>query len=118
MEVIKLATRIHAPIAICFDVSRDIDVHIKSTKHTGETAIAGKTSGLIGLGETVTWHAKHFGIWQTLTTKITSFIYPTYFIDEMIDGAFAYMKHEHIFEANDNHTLMIDVFYFRSPLVF
>jgi len=115
MVVIKLATRIYAPVEICFDVSRNIDIHLESTKHTGEIAIAGKTSGLIGLGESVTWRAKHLGVWQNLSTKITSYTYPTYFVDEMIHGAFAHMKHKHIFEANDNYTLMIDVFQFKSP---
>ena len=116
MALIKLETRIYAPIETCFDISRNIDIHIESTKHTGETAIAGKTSGLIGLGESVTWRAKHLGIWQTLTTKITSYTYPTYFVDEMTQGAFTHMKHEHLFETNEDYTLMIDVFQFKSPL--
>jgi hypothetical protein len=60
MATIQLHTKILASIEICFDVSRDIDVHVASTKQTGETAIAGKTSGLIGLSETVTWRAKYF----------------------------------------------------------
>ncbi|NJM41916.1 MAG: hypothetical protein HC853_14760 [Anaerolineae bacterium] len=36
-------------------------------------AIAGVTSGLIGLGQEVTWRARHFGIWQSLTVRITEF---------------------------------------------
>jgi len=116
MAIIILETRIQAPMEICFDVSRDIDVHIESTKHAGERAIAGKTSGLIGLGESVTWRAKHLGFWQTLSSKITVFSYPTYFADEMTQGAFASFKHEHIFEVKENYTLMTDVFQFESPL--
>ena len=116
MVTIRLETHIHAPIEICFDVSRDIDVHIESTRHTGETAIAGKTSGLIGLGESVTWRAKHLGIWQTLSSKITAFNAPTYFTDEMVQGAFTSFKHEHIFEVKENYTLMTDIFQFKSPL--
>jgi ligand-binding SRPBCC domain-containing protein len=116
MATIRLETHIQAPIEICFDVSRDIDVHIESTKYTGETAIAGTTSGLIGLGESVTWRAKHLGVWQTLSSKITAFNYPVYFTDEMIQGAFSSFKHEHIFEAKEKDTLMTDVFQFESPL--
>jgi len=116
MPTIKLETRIPAPIEICFDVSRDIDVHIESTKHTGETAIAGKTTGLIGLGESVTWRAKHLGVWQTLTSKITVYTYPTYFVDEMTEGTFTSFKHQHIFEVKENHTLITDVFQFESPM--
>lgn len=116
MAIIRLETFIQAPIKICFDVSRDIDVHIESTKHTGETAIAGTTTGLIGLGESVTWRAKHLGIWQTLTTRITAYNHPVYFVDEMTQGAFVSMKHEHIFEAKDSGTLVTDIFRFESPL--
>lgn len=35
-------------------------------------AMTGVTSGLIGLGEHVTWRAKHFGFWHELTSEITA----------------------------------------------
>ncbi|HTD98655.1 MAG TPA: SRPBCC family protein [Mucilaginibacter sp.] len=116
MPIIELVTEINAPIEKCFDLARSIDLHIKSTKQTGEQAIAGKTSGLIGLGETVTWRAKHFGIWQNLTSKITEYDYPNYFVDEMVDGTFKSIRHEHHFTMVDNYTVMKDVFVFESPL--
>jgi hypothetical protein len=78
MPKIELLTEINAPIEKCFDLARSIELHIESTKQTGERAIAGKTSGLIGLNETVTWRAKHFGTWQNLTSKITEYNYPNY----------------------------------------
>lgn len=113
---IELITEINAPIERCFDLSRSIDLHIESTKQTGEQAISGTTSGLIGLGETVTWRAKHFGIWQTLTSKITEYNYPNLFVDEMVQGAFKSFRHEHHFTKVDGHTLMRDVFVYQSPL--
>ncbi len=116
MPVINLITHINAPIAKCFDLSRSIDLHMESTRQTGETAIAGRTSGLIALGETVTWRAKHFGVWQTLISKITQFDYPVSFTDEMISGAFKSFKHQHLFFDIDGKTLMKDVFQFESPL--
>ena len=79
MPTIELSTIINAPIRHCFDIARDIDIHMASTAHTGERAIAGRTSGLIELGETVTWRAKHFGVWQNLTSKITDFNSPAFF---------------------------------------
>jgi hypothetical protein len=88
MTKIELTTRINAPIEPCFDLARSINLHMESTKQTGERAVAGRTSGLIGLGETVTWRAKHLGTWQTLTSKITEFDYPNHFTDEMVKGAF------------------------------
>ncbi len=113
---IELTTTIHAPIEKVFDLSRSIDLHTESTKQTGEKAIAGKTSGLIEFGETVTWRAKHFGIWQTLTSKITEFDRPNLFVDEMVSGAFKSFRHEHRFTTSGDQTIMKDVFEFESPL--
>jgi ligand-binding SRPBCC domain-containing protein len=116
MPIITLNTIIQAPVEICFDLSRSIDLHTISTKHTGERAIAGVTSGLIGLGDTVTWRAKHFGIWQNLTSKITEYDHPHYFVDEMVQGAFSRFRHEHRFRQMDGGTNMTDVFDYASPL--
>jgi ligand-binding SRPBCC domain-containing protein len=115
MTVIEISTPIKAPIERCFDLARSIDLHMESTKQTGETAIAGRTSGLIELGETVTWRAKHFGVWQTLTSKITGFDYPNSFTDEMVEGAFKSFRHEHLFYALNNETVMKDIFAFEAP---
>lgn len=116
MPVIYLETLIDAPVEKCFDLARSIDLHMESTKHTGETAIAGKTSGLIELNETVTLRAKHFGISQTLTSKITEMERPQYFVDEMVQGAFNAFRHEHRFEAIGSGTKMIDTFDYQSPV--
>src|SRR5579872_4582748 len=115
MPRIELTTIINAPVEKAFDLARSIDVHTESTKQTGEKAIAGRTSGLIELGESVTWLAKHFGIWQTLTSKITEFDRPNFFVDEMVKGAFKSFRHEHHFSRADDGTLMKDIFVFESP---
>ena len=104
--IIELSTHINAPLERCFDLARSIDLHIISTKQTGEQAIAGRTSGLIELGETVTWRAKHFGVWQTLTSKITHFDHPNSFTDEMVEGAFKSFRHEHLFYAVNHQTVI------------
>ncbi|MDT0648420.1 SRPBCC family protein [Zunongwangia sp. F260] len=116
MPRIELRTEIKADKKIVFDLSRSIDLHKISTEHTKETAIAGKTSGLIGLNESVTWRAKHFGIYQNLTSKITEFNRPTYFADEMVKGAFRKFKHEHHFSDLNGGTVMTDIFDYQSPL--
>ena len=118
MPVIKLLTTINAPIHIVFNLSRSIDLHKISTAHTNEEAIAGVTSGLIGMGESVTWRAKHLGITQKLTSKITAFNFPHYFTDEMVAGPFKSFKHEHIFKEEDGVVTMTDVFDYKSPLGF
>ena len=116
MPVIKLTTLINAPITICFDLARSIDLHKLSTEGTHEEAIGGVTSGLIGKGEQVTWRAKHFGATQCLTSKITEFEYPYYFRDEMLEGMFKMIKHDHVFEESGEITVMKDKFQFESPL--
>ena len=76
MTTICLTTEIKANIERCFDLSRDIDAHKLSAKNTNEKAIAGRTSGLCELGDTITWEAKHFGIRQKLTVEISQFDRP------------------------------------------
>ena len=115
MLAIHLTTLINAPVEICFDLSRSIDLHLELTKHTGEQAVAGTTSGLIGLGEWVTWRAKHFGIAQELTSKVTEFDRPNYFVDEQVSGAFEHFRHEHRFTPTGKSTIMEDKFTFESP---
>ena len=119
MPVIELTTAIVAPVERVFDLSRSIDLHVASTAHTGESAVAGVTSGLIGMGEQVTWRARHFGLWQQLTSRITAFDRPRHFRDSLVRGAFARFDHDHLFEPAGPagaHTLMRDRFDFNSPL--
>jgi len=116
VPVIRLDVYIEAPPQICFDLSRSIDLHMASTAHTKEVAIQGRTSGLIELGETVTWEATHLGIRQRLTSIITEFEPPVRFVDEMVRGAFQRFRHEHRFESRGAGTLMTDIFDYTSPL--
>jgi hypothetical protein len=116
MPIITLRTEIQAPIAICFDLSRSIRVHIYTARHTGERAVAGVQSGLIGPGESVTWRAKHFW-WHEMTTEIREFDPPTFFRDSAVAGYFERFDHEHRFERGDGDTtVMTDRVDFRSRL--
>ena len=83
--------------------------------HTNEQAVAGTVSGLIKQDETVTWKAKHLGKMRFLKVKISSMITHQSFTDELIEGDFKEMKHEHHFKPIKNGTLMIDLFSFESP---
>lgn len=116
MPKIVLETAIHAPAGIVFDLSRSIDLHKISTAHTNEEAVAGRTSGLIGMDESVTWRARHFGLTQKLTSKITAFEMPVHFTDEMVSGAFSSFRHDHHFKEADGVTLMTDIFIYKSPM--
>ena len=115
MPTIHLTTFVAAPAERVFDLSRSIDLHRKSMAHTTEEAVAGTISGLIGLDETVTWKAKH--LWKTriLKSRITAMKRPLSFTDEMMDGDFKSLRHEHHFKAIDNGTLLIDLFEFETP---
>jgi ligand-binding SRPBCC domain-containing protein len=116
MPIIELVTFIAAPMERVFDLARSIDLHTASTAGTGERAVAGVTSGLIGLGEEVTWRARHFGVWQSLTVRITAFERPNHFADAMLRGAFRRMEHDHYFEPSSGGTAMRDVFTYEPPL--
>ena len=112
-------TFIRAPIELCFDLARSVEVHLAGNVHCGESAVAsgGVTSGLLGLSQRVTWRAKHFWVWQTLTSEITAMDRPAYFQDVMIRGAFRSMRHDHFFRAvSAGETEMIDVFWFEAPV--
>ena len=115
MATFRIVTVIAAPIRVCFDLARDIDFHTRSMAGTGERAVAGRTTGLIGLGESVTWEARHLGVRQRLTSRITAFDRPTHFRDEMTAGAFRSFAHDHRFAERDGGTVMTDEVVFRSP---
>ena len=107
---------IAAPIDRCFDLARDIDFHTRSLAGTGERAVAGRITGLIGLGESVIWEARHLGVRQRFTAEVTVFERPVYFRDVMTAGAFSSFAHDHRFEERDGKTVMTDEVAFRSPL--
>lgn len=118
MSKIRIKTYIKANREIVFNLKRSIDLHKLSTVKSKEEAIGGKTDGLIGLNEWVTWRAKHFGMYHRLTSKVTKFQFPDYFVDEMQKGIFKYFRHEHHFRAYKKGTMMIDIFDYASPLGF
>ena len=115
MSTIHLTTEINAPQYEVFDAARNIDLHQMSMDHTEEQAIAGRTSGLIQQGETVTWRARHFGVMQELTVKITEMKPHSTFTDEMVKGTFHSFKHVHTFSESDGVTTMHDEFTYKSP---
>ncbi len=115
MTTIHLTTKINAPIQTIFDVSRNIDIHQLSTSQSNEKAIAGITSGLINLNETVTWKGKHFGIYLKHKSKITEMEHPNYFVDEMEKGHFKSFRHEHTFVTKNEVTFMIDNLHYQTP---
>jgi ligand-binding SRPBCC domain-containing protein len=99
-----------------FDLSLDIDAHVASMSHTGERAISGVTTGVIGLGDTVTWRARHFGVWWTMTSQITALDRPSHFTDGQVRGPFKTFVHEHRFEQLATGSRMTDTITVASPI--
>lgn len=112
----EIRTTIAAPPTTVFDLSLDIDAHMASMADSKERAIGGVTSGLIGLGEEVTWRARHFGIPFTMTSRVTEFDRPNRFVDEQQRGPFRRFHHEHLFERAEGGTVMIDRLAFDAPV--
>ncbi len=109
MPVFRIVTTIAAPVERCFDLSRDIDLHLESMVASKERVVGGVASGLIGADQEVSWQARHFGVQWHMTSRITAFEPPHRFVDEMVRGPFAAFRHEHRFEANGGGTRMTDV---------
>lgn len=112
----ELLTEIAASPQRCFDLSCAIDAHLGSMVNFNEQAVGGVTSGQIGLGETVTWKARHFGITWTMTSQIVEYHPPHHFVDEQTKGPFSRFRHEHAFERTAVGTRMIDRVRFDAPL--
>lgn len=112
----RLETPIRAPAPLCFDLAIDVDAHVGSAGATGERAIAGVTTGLLTLGDEVTFEAVHFGVRLRLTSRIVVFERPRRFIDEMVRGQFRRLRHLHEFHDRPDGTLMVDEMEFASPL--
>ena len=115
MDSFTINTIIKNKCEVVFDLSRSVDLHLISTSKTNEKAVAGKTSGLRNLNETVTWQANHLFKIRYLTSQITALNYPFSFTDQMIKGDLQSFSHQHIFEKNAEGTLMTDVIYLKSP---
>ena len=112
-------TVVEAPIERCFDLARSVEVHLVANIHSGEQALAigDITSGLPELSQQVTWRAKHFGLWQNLTSRFTAMRPPTYFQATMVKGIFRSMQADHYFRTlPSGATEMKDLFRVAAPL--
>ncbi|TQJ33470.1 SRPBCC family protein [Arthrobacter sp. SLBN-122] len=109
-------TESQLPVEQLFDLARSIDMHVESQRTSGEWAVSGVTSGLIGEGQEVTWRAWHFGIPLTMTSRITRLDFPRSFTDEQVKGPFKAFRHVHEFAATPSGTIMVDRVEFTAPL--
>lgn len=110
-----LNTTLNVRAERAFDLSRSVDVHAESMAHSSERAVGGVTHGLMSLGESVTWKAKHFGVPFRMESRITEMTRPVSFTDEQVRGPFRYFRHDHSFTEEDGVTLMVDRVSFAAP---
>lgn len=118
MPVIRVELEIVAPLERCFDLARSVDFHLASTPGTGESVVGGVRTGLLTLGDRVTWRARHLGLWQELTSEITMWSPSGHFRDSQVRGAFERFDHDHYFEPSREHpgrTVVTDLFSFVAP---
>ena len=115
MPVLEIRTEIDAPVERCFLLSLSVDLHRKGAAATGEEIVAGVKKGLMKLNDTVTWRARHLGIKQDLTSRISAYSFPNYFISEQVKGAFKRIHHQHVFHPTEKGTVMTDLFEFEAP---
>lgn len=107
---------IAAPVGDCFALSLSVEAHAASMRASREQAIGGVTSGVMRLGDSVTWRARHFGIAFRMTSAITEYQPASRFVDEQQHGPFRLWWHEHTFtDVANGQTKMIDVVRFQSP---
>jgi ligand-binding SRPBCC domain-containing protein len=108
--LIELTTFIKAPRERCFDLSLSVELHLLSAAGARERVVAGPDSGILVLGDVITWEAHHLGFRKQLTVEITALDRPRSFRDEMIEGPTRTMRHDHLFEVRDGGTQMLDRF--------
>src|SRR5688572_25674360 len=117
MTRFEVTARIAAPPQRVFDLSLDVGLHTASMAGSGERVVGGVASGRMRLGDTVTWRARHFGVWWRMTSRISAFDPPGYFVDEQVGGPFRRWRHEHHFESDgDGGTVICDLVDFAAPL--
>ncbi|HEX8655999.1 MAG TPA: SRPBCC family protein [Hymenobacter sp.] len=115
MARIEIAMLVRAPPAACYALALNIQAHLDSTRQTGERVVGGPQRGQLQLGDVVTWEARHLGIRQRLTVRISAATPPHHFRDELVRGAFRTLCHDHYFEAVAEGTWVRDVLEFSSP---
>jgi ligand-binding SRPBCC domain-containing protein len=75
-----------------------------------------RASGRLELGDLVTFEGRHFGFRQRFTARITEVQRPVRFADEMVKGAFRWLRHVHEFHPHGAGTHMRDVLEWETPL--
>ena len=55
-------------------------------------------TGLLALGDEITWEARHLGLRRRLSMKVSAHHRPRMFRDELVRGPLRKLVHDHFFE--------------------
>jgi ligand-binding SRPBCC domain-containing protein len=80
-----------------------------------EIVIGRRPLGKLGKDDQITWRARHFGVYWTMTVGITEYERPYWFVDEQVNGPFAAFRHVHRFTDSTGATEMADEITFTAP---
>ncbi|WP_276261035.1 SRPBCC family protein [Haloglomus litoreum] len=111
MGRVRRRTRIAAPRERVFDLARHVEAHVATMPD--ERALQG--SGLLELGDRVTFRQRQFGVPFELTAEVVAMDRPRSFRDEQVEGVFGALTHEHRFERDGDATVMTDDVRFEPP---
>jgi ligand-binding SRPBCC domain-containing protein len=115
--VIEVVSVIGAAPGTVFELELDVDAHADSLAGSRETAVTSTGRRRLGLGDEVTFRARHLGLPWRMTSRITAYDRPSHFVDEQVRGPFRSLRHEHRFEdLGDGRTKMTDRMCVRTPL--
>jgi ligand-binding SRPBCC domain-containing protein len=115
-ELIEVVALVGAAPAVVFELELDVGVHAESMAGSREVASTSTGHRRLGLGDEVTFQARHFGLPWRMTSRITRYDAPHCFVDEQIRGPFRALHHEHVFEdLGDDRTRMIDRMTITAP---
>lgn len=116
-QLVEVTTRIRAARQVVFDLELDMDAHAASLARSKETASTSSGRPVLGLGDDVTFTARHFGLPWRMTSRITEHERPSWFVDEQVRGPFRVMRHEHCFEDDgQGGTIMKDRMTVTAPM--
>ena len=93
MPIIQETVHVRAPVARCFDLARNVDLHVDSSTGIAARAVGGRRTGLSGDGDWTTWSARFFGLRFRLTTRVAHFDPPRRFDDQLTHGLLRRFAH-------------------------
>lgn len=117
MTIVRHEVRVRAPVGRCFDLARNVDLHVDSSTAIGARAVGGRRSGLSGDGDATTWSARFFGVRFRMTTQVGDFSPPTSFADRLTHGLLRRFAHLYRFAPTpDGGCVMSDELTVEAPL--